>query len=109
MLLHALRTASEFSLLAKEVWIDYRTALYRWWLTTAVASQWRGGLTSRDLYLAAEAYRGALPRSVSLWRELVLHGFPALLQYWREQAAIRHQLFRVSGLPFIHDPLFKPI
>ena len=109
MLLHALRTAGEFSLLAKGIWIEHRIALYRWWLTTAVASRWRGGLTSRDLSLAAEAYRGALPRSVSLWRELVPHGFPTLLQYWRERKALRHQLFRVSGLPFINDPLFQPI
>ena len=105
--LHSLRTASEFSLLAKTVWIEHRTKLYRWWLTTAVASRWRGQLKTRDLCLAAEAYRGALPRSVSLWGELAFHGFPALLQYRREQQALRRQLFPVSGLPLIDDPLFK--
>jgi len=105
--LHALRTASEFSLLAKTAWIEHRTKLYRWWLTTAVASRWRGQLKTRDLCLAAEAYRGALPRSVSLWGELAFHGFPALLQYRREQEALRRQLFPVSGLSLIDDPLFK--
>jgi glycosyltransferase involved in cell wall biosynthesis len=106
--IHALRTASEFSLPAKAIWIEHRTALYRWWLTTAVASRWRGQFKTADLYLAAEAYRGALPRSVSLWGELARHGFPALLQYRREQEALRHQLFPVSGLPLIDDPLFRP-
>ncbi len=105
--LHTLRMASEFSLLAKAAWIEYRVPLYRWWLTTAVASRWRGQLKTRDLYLAAEAYRGALPRWVSLGGELAIHGLPALLQYSRERQALRRQLFPVSGLPFVNDPLFE--
>ena len=108
-LLQALRTASVFSLLAKRMWIEHRTALYRWWLTSAVALRWQGKLEAREMCLAAEAYHGALPRSVSLWRALALHGFPALLQYRREQEALRHQLIRVSGLPLINDPLFETI
>jgi glycosyltransferase involved in cell wall biosynthesis len=108
MVLHALRTAAGFSILAKSAWIEHRRGLYRWWLTTAVASLWRGCLTPRDLSLAAEAYRGALPGSVRLWRELVFHGFPALLQYRRERRAMRQQLFTVSGWPLIGDPLFIP-
>lgn len=105
--LYALHTASLFSPLAKSLWVEQRTALYRWWLVTAVNLRWKGALKTRDVIFAAESYRGALPRSVGLWRELFVHGLPALLQYRREKAANRHQLFQVSGLSLIDDPLFR--
>lgn len=104
---YALRTASLFSPLAKSIWIDQRVALYRWWLITAAALRWKGVLNPREMLFAAESYRGALPRSVSLWRELAVHGLPALLQYRREKEANRHQLFPVSGFSLINDPLFR--
>jgi len=105
--LHALRVASVFSPLAKAIWIEQRTALYRWWLVTAVALRWKGALKPQDMLFAAESYRGALSGPVSLWRELAIHGLPALLQYRREKAANRHQLFQVAGLSLMDDPLFR--
>ena len=103
----ALRTASLFSPLAKSIWLEQRVALYRWWLATAAALRWEGALTPRDMLFAAESYRGALPRSVSLWRELAVHGLPAVLQYRREKEANAHQLFQVAGFSLINDPLFR--
>lgn len=105
--LYALHTASLFSPLAKSLWVEQRTALYRWWLATAADLRWKGALTARDMLFAVESYRGALPRSVGLWRELVVHGLPALLQYRREKAANGRQLFQVSGLSLMDDPLFR--
>ena len=105
----ALRKASIFSQLAKTVWTEQRRGLYYWWLATAVSLQWKGELNSGEMSFAAEAYRGALPHSISLWRELGTHGLPALLQYRAEKASSRNQLFRVSGFSLIDDPLFKAI
>jgi glycosyltransferase involved in cell wall biosynthesis len=105
--LYALRTASLISPLAKSIWIEQRLALYRWWLITAAALRWKGALKPVEMLFARESYRGALPRSVSLWRELAVHGLPALLQYQREKEASRHQLFQVSGFSLIDDPLFR--
>lgn len=107
VLLCTLRTASVFSPLAKRLWIEQRAALYRWWLVTAASLKWKGTLQSREMSFAAESYHGALPGSVGLWRELAIHGLPALLQYRREKAASRRQLFQVSGLSLIDDPLFR--
>jgi glycosyltransferase involved in cell wall biosynthesis len=106
--LYALHSASTFSPLAKTVWLEQRTRLYRWWLVTAAALRCKGTLNSRDMLMAAEAFRGA-PGSANLWRELAIHGLPALLQYRREKAANRGQLFQVSGLSLMDDPLFKSI
>lgn len=105
--IYALHTASLFSPLAKAIWLEQRTALYRWWLVTAAALRWQGALQPRDLLFAAEAFRGALPHSVSLGRELAVHGLPAGLQYRREKEANRHQLFQVAGFSLIDDPLFR--
>ena len=107
VLLCGLRAASAFSPLARKIWFEQRTALYRWWLATAASLLWKGGLKSCDHSFAAEAYRGALPASAGLWRDLAIHGFPALLQYRREKAANRRQLFQVSGLSLVDDPLFR--
>ena len=104
---YALRAASQFSPVAKALWTEQRTTLYRWWLVTAVALRFNGALKQRDMLLAADAYRGALPHSVWLWRELVKHGVPAALQYRREKRTSRHQLFGVGGLSLIDDPLFR--
>ena len=104
---YALRTASLYSPLAKSLWVEKRTALYRWWLASAVDLRWKGALKVRDMLFAAEAYRGALPCSVSLWRELIVHGLPALLQYRRENAENRRQLIHVSGFALMDDPLFR--
>jgi glycosyltransferase involved in cell wall biosynthesis len=103
----ALHTASLFSPLAKSVWIEQRRPLYRWWLVTAAVLRWKGTLKPRDLAFAAESYHGALSGSAGLWRELAIHGLPAWLQYRREKAATRRQLFQVSGLSLIDDPLFR--
>ena len=105
--LHALHTASLFSPLAKTVWLEHRTALYRWWLVTAAALRRQGALRPQDLGFAAEAYRGGLPNPVSLSRELAVHGLPAWRQYRREKAASRHQLFEVAGYSLMDDPLFR--
>jgi glycosyltransferase involved in cell wall biosynthesis len=105
--LYALHTASLFSPLAKALWVEQRVALYRWWLVTAAALQRKGALKREDLLFAAEAYRGALPHSVGLWREMSVHGLPAFLQYRREKEASQHQLFQVSGFSLINDPLFE--
>lgn len=102
-----LRTASVFSLPAKALWVEERTALYRWWLATAASLRWNGALKSRDMFFAAESYYGVPPHSVNLWRELVIHGLPAVLQYRREKKANRGQLFPVSGFSLMDDPLFK--
>jgi len=104
---YALRAASQFSPFAKALWVEHRTALYRWWLVTAAALRWKGVLKPREMLFAVEFYRGALPRSVSLWCELANHGLPAWLQYRREKKANRHQLFEVSGLSLVDDPLFR--
>lgn len=103
----ALRTASVFSLLAKALWVEERTALYRWWLATAANLRWNGALKSREMFFAAESYYGVPPHSVNLWRELVIHGLPAVLQYRREKKANQGQLFQVSGFSLMDDPLFK--
>jgi hypothetical protein len=103
----ALNAASRFSPLAKSVWIEQRIALYRWWLITATSLRWKGTLQSRDMSFAAESCHGALPGSVGLWRELAIQGLPALLQHRREKAASQRQLFQVSGLSLIDDPLFR--
>jgi glycosyltransferase involved in cell wall biosynthesis len=103
----ALRAASVFSPVARVLWVQERTALYRWWLASAANLRWNGALKSRDMSFAVEAYCGALPHSVNLWRELVIHGLPAFLQYRREKQANRGQLFEVSGLSLMDDPLFK--
>ena len=105
--LYALHTASQFSPLAKALWMEQRKALYRWWLATAVALRREGVLKASDMLFAAESYRGAPPASVSLWRGLLVHGLPAWLQYRREKAANRRQLFQVSGLSLMDDPLFR--
>lgn len=105
--LSALRTAGLFSPMARALWFEQRTALYRWWLVTAATLRWKGTLKSCDLLLAAESYRGALPRSVRLATELAAHGVPAVLQYRREKKANQHQLFQVSGLSLVDDPLFR--
>jgi glycosyltransferase involved in cell wall biosynthesis len=105
--LYALHSASIFSPLAKAVWIEQRIQFYRWWLVTAAALQWKGNLKSRDMLMAEEAFRGALPGSANLWREMAVHGLPALLQWRREKEANRRQLFQVSGLSLMDDPLFK--
>ena len=103
--LHALRSASLFSPLAKTVWLERRTQFYRWWLMTAAAQRRKGMLKPCDRQMAAEAFRG-VPGSDCLWRALVIHGLPAWLQYRREKAANRRQLFQVSGLSLMDDPLF---
>ena len=103
----ALQTASLFSPLAKSVWIEQRRPLYRWWLVTAAALRFKGALKPRDMAFAAESYHGALPGSVDLWWALAIHGPQALLQYRREKATNRQQLFQVSGLSLIDDPLFR--
>ena len=103
----ALSAAGRFSPLAKSIWIEQRTALYRWWLITAASLRWNGALQSREMLFAAESYRGTLTGPASLWRELAVHGLPAWLQYRREKAANRRQLFQVSGLSLIDDPLFR--
>lgn len=105
--LYSLHTASLFSPLAKSLWMEQRTALYRWWLATAVALRWNGALKASDMLFAGESYRGTPPGSAGLWRELLVHGLPALLQYRREKAANRRQLFQVSGLSLLDDPLFR--
>jgi len=106
--LYALHSASVFSPLAKSVWLEQRTQLFRWWLVTAAALRWNGTLKSRDILMAAEAFRG-VPGSANLWREMAIHGLPALLQYRREKAANQNQLFQVSGLSLMNDPLFKSL
>jgi len=103
----ALRAASVFSPIAKGVWIEERVKLYRWWLVTAAALRWNGSLKPRDMLFAAESYRGGLSGCASLWPDLLFHGLPAALQYRREREAHRNQLFRVSGLSLIDDPLFR--
>jgi hypothetical protein len=107
VLLCALRTAGAFSPMAKEIWIEQRAALYRWWLVTAASLRLKGALQSREISFAAESYHGALAGSVGLWRELAVHGLPALLQYRREKAANRRQIFQVSGFSLVDDPLFR--
>ncbi len=107
--LHALYTASLYSPLAKAVWLEQRTSLYRWWLVTAAALRRQGALKPRDLLLAAAAYRGGLPQPVSLSKELASHGLPAILQYRREKAANQHQLFEVCGFSLIDDPVFRQV
>ena len=104
---YALRAASQFSPQAKALWIEQRTALYRWWLVTAAGLRWNGALQPREMSLAVDCYRGALPKCVCLWRELAIHGLPALLQYRRELRAHRQQVFRVSGLSLVDDPLYR--
>lgn len=104
---YALRAASSFSPVAKSFWNEQRTALYRWWLVTAAALRWKGALAARDMAFAAEAYRGALPGPVSLWRELAVHGLPAALQYRREKQANARQLFQVTGFALADDPLYR--
>ena len=106
---YALHTASLYSPLAKALWMEQRTALYRWWLATAVALRWEGALKASDMLFAAESYRGTPPALAGLWRELLLHGLPAWLQYRREKAANRRQLFQVSGLSLMDDPLFRSV
>lgn len=106
-LAYALRTAGSYSPIAKSLWTEQRTALYRWWLVTAFALRRQGALKARDMLFAAEAYRGALPGSVSLWRDLIVHGLPALAQFGREKQANGRQLFQVSGFSLIDDPLFR--
>ena len=103
----ALRTAGLFSPLAKTVWLEERTRLYRWWLATAAALNRSGHLKNNDLRLAAEAHFGAARGCVCLMGELFRHGFPVAIQYRREKAACRRQLFQVSGLSLVDDPLFR--
>lgn len=107
VLLCGLRTAGTFSPLAKKIWIEQRTALYRWWLVTAASLRSKGLLPAGEMSFAAESYHGTPIGSAGLWRELAVHGLPALLQYRREKAANRRQLFQVSGLSLIDDPLFR--
>ena len=104
--LHALHRASVFSPLAKTIWLERRTQFYRWWLMTAAAQRRKGILKSCDQQMAAESFRGA-PSSAGLWRELAIHGLPAWLQYRREKTANKNQLFQVSGLSLMDDPLFR--
>jgi glycosyltransferase involved in cell wall biosynthesis len=104
---YALRAASQFSPVAKALWVEQRTALYRWWLVTAAALRFKGTLQRRDMLLAAEAYRGALPCSTNLWYDLATHGLAAALQYRREKQANQRQLFAVCGLSLVDDPLFR--
>ena len=107
VLLCALRTASAFSPLARKIWIEHRTALYRWWLVTAASLKLKGALPSGEMSFAAESYHGALSGSMGHWRDLAIHGLPALVQYRREKAATRRQLFPVTGLSLIDDPIFR--
>jgi hypothetical protein len=104
--MNALRAASQFSPLAKAVWFQERTALYHWWLSTAVGLSLKGALRSQDMNFAAECCYGTTPPSVKLWKELAIHGIPTALQYNREKKANHKQIFPVSGLSLIDDPLF---
>lgn len=104
---YTLHVAGLFSPQAKSLWVEQRKALYRWWLVTAFALHRERALTDRDMLFAAEAYRGALPRSVCVWREMAVHGLPALRQYGREKQANARQLFQVSGFSLVDDPLFR--
>jgi glycosyltransferase involved in cell wall biosynthesis len=103
----ALRAATVFSPVAKILWLQQRKMLYRWWLTTVAASKWRGTFSADEMLLGAEAYNGA-PRSfINPRSELMVHGLSVAIQYWREREANRQQIFRVSGLSLIDDPLFR--
>jgi len=103
----ALRSASLFSPLAKSVWFEERVALYRWWLSTAASMRFKGTLNSQEMNFVAEAFYGSTHRTTRLWKELASHGFSSILQYNREKKANRKQIFNVSGLSLINDPLFK--
>ena len=104
--LHALHRASLFSPLAKTVWRERRTQFYRWWLVTAAAQRRKGILKACDQQMAAESFRGT-PSSAGLGRELEINGLPAWRQNRREKDAKKNQLFHVSGLSLMDDPLFR--
>lgn len=104
---YALRTASLFSPVAKTIWLEQRKALYRWWLVTAGMLGCKGALPRREMSFAAEAYRGVPPVFANLWLDLVTHGLPTVFQYRREKTAHRRQLFEVSGLSLMDDPIFR--
>jgi len=103
----ALAAAAQLSSEAGLLWTHWRQALYALWLTRSTQLYLRGLLRDEWLQMGAQAYYGHRSNRVFLGVELVRHAFPILIYFIAEQAAIRRQVFRVSGLALVDDPVFS--
>jgi hypothetical protein len=102
----ALSTAATFSLLAAGLWQEWRSVLYALWLRRAVNLKRRGILRPEWWCQAARAYHGKNSGGKSLFIELSLHMDDVCVTSWRESRAKKKQLFEVSGMAQMNDPLF---
>ncbi len=105
--LTALSVASRYSGTAAQLWLRWRDALYGLWLTRAARLQVGGRFRNEWLQIAAHAYYGGCHSRVSLGVELVRHGCGLPATCWWERHSRRQQVFCVSGLAAIQDPLFR--
>jgi glycosyltransferase involved in cell wall biosynthesis len=103
----ALKSAAPYSKLAADEWSQWGTTLYRLWLMRALKLRSEGALRKEWLDAAGEAYYGGRARTLSLLTEFCRHGPGVALAAIRQRQAVRKQLFKVSGLAVMDDPIFK--
>ena len=102
----ALSAAAGFSLLAADFWQRWRFPLYALWLRRAVNLKRKGMLRPEWCHQAARAFYGKNSGRTSLSIELCRHMDHICMTTWKENRAKRKQLFEVSGIAQMNDPLF---
>jgi len=103
----ALAPAAQFSPEAGLLWARWRRALYALWLSRSARLYLRGLLRDEWLQMGARAYYGHRSNRVFLGVELARHAFSILKYFIAEQVVVRRQLFRVSGLALVDNPVFS--
>ena len=102
-----LRTVSQYSQWAAQLWSRWGRILYRRWLRQALALRWRGGLRDEWVQLGANAYYGGRGKRVSFAAEVAKHFAGVLVTDLRHRRALNRQTFPVTGLAQIDDSIFR--
>ncbi len=103
----ALGMASRYSVSAQRVWSKFRRPLYALWLRRAIRLKKEGLLQPWMLDAASLAAFGSAKFDLKLAVETALHSADILRALSAEKSAGKEQLFVVSGLAEINDPLFR--
>lgn len=103
----ALGMASRFSVSAQRVWSQYRASLYALWLRRALRLRTEGLLEQWMLDSAALAARGSAGFNLNLGLETVTRAVSILKAIKAERSATKGQIFDVSGLAEVNDPIFR--
>jgi len=103
----ALGMAVRFSVSAQRVWSAYRHQLYALWLRRAVRLQKEGLLEQWMLDAATLASSGSASGKIRLATELAKYSLDIMRTGKAEKDAFARQLFPVSGLAQIDDPVFR--